>query len=84
MKLRDVDVRNFKGYKETKLQSVLLDFQSREIPVAEGEYKNNISVYATVKASINRFKMNNLVVKMIDKKVYIINKILFEKAVEEV
>lgn len=88
MKYQEVNVTQFRGYKETKLQRLLNDFIQAEIPVAElvweqDEYRNPSSAYSAVKTAINRFKLGNIQVKVIEKRLYLFNTVLYEKALEE-
>ena len=87
MKFKAADLQNFKGYKETKIQRFLNDFAKSEIPVAEvflepGEYKNATSAYSAVKGAIKRFKLQNISARVINKKLYLINHVLYEKALQ--
>ena len=89
MKFREINVKTFKGYKETKIHMVLKDFVNSEIPVAEmiwdeDEYKNATSAYSAVYGAIKRLKLSNISVRVINKKLYIMNNILYEKALQEV
>jgi len=88
MRLQEVDVKTFKGYKETKIRTILKRFAESGITVAEvlvddGEYKNATSAYSALNNSIKRFKMGNISVRCVDKRVYLINLIQFDKELEE-
>lgn len=84
MKYEPVNVKDFKGFKETKLQKVLNDFLRAEIAVAEliwteDEYRNASSAYSAVKAAIKRFKHNNINVRVSEKRLYLFNVLLYEQ-----
>ena len=84
MRFQPVNIKEFKGFKETKLQKVLNDFLRAEIPVAEliwteDEYRNASSAYSAVKAAIKRFKHNNINVRVSDKRLYLFNVLLYEQ-----
>ncbi len=88
MKFEAVSVKDFVGYKETKIQQVLSDFQKSEIPVAEvtidrGEYSSLNSAYSALNSGIKRLKMSNIGVKVKSKRLYLINKVLYEVALKE-
>ena len=87
MKFKAVELRNYKGYKETKIQGFLNEFAASNIPVAEvildeNEYKNATSAYSAVNNAIKRFNMKNISIRVAEKKLYLINKVLYEKALQ--
>ena len=88
MKFKAVGLKEYKGYKETKIQRFLNEFIASDIAVAEvilepQEYSNISSAYSAVNNAIKRFKNANLSVHVKDKKLYLINKFLYEKALKE-
>lgn len=89
MKFTEVDVKKLKGYKETKLQRLIKDFLNAEITVAEltwepEEYKSPSSVQSAVNSAIKRFKTANVKCQSVDKKVFLINTLLYEQEIREV
>ena len=87
MKFKQVDVNTFKGYKETKIQKTLADFIDQNIPVAEvvldeGEYKSISSAYSAIKSGINRMKHGNIETRVKNKRLFLINNVLYESAVD--
>lgn len=88
MRFEAVNVKDFVGYKETKIQQVLNDFKNSEIAVAEvtidnGEYSNISSAYSALNSGIKRLKHGNIGVKVKNKKLYLINQVLYESALKE-
>lgn len=89
MKFKAVDLKEYKGYKETKIQRFINEFIESNIAVAEVilepmEYKNVTSAYSAVNNAVKRFKTGNISVHVKDKKLYLINTILYEKALKEI
>lgn len=89
MKFKAADLRTFKGYKETKIQKLLNDFVASNIAVAEvffevGEYKNTTSAYSAVNGAIKRFKMQNISARVVNKKLYLINQVLYAEALKSI
>ena len=87
MKFQAVDINTLKHYKNTKMLVVLKSFMESEIPAAEvimeeGEYSSVSSAQSALNTAIKRFKMQNITCKSINKKLYLINNILFERAVK--
>ena len=87
MKFKAADLQTFKGYRETKIQRLLNDFAASNIAVAElfleqGEYKNISSAYSAVNNAIKRFKMKNISARVANKKLYIINQVLYAEALK--
>lgn len=87
MEFKAVKVEDFKGYKKTKVQQFIKDFSNSGLAVAEiiwheKEYKDYASVQSSVSTTIKKMKKSNLKVKAIDKRVYLINKIVYEQEVK--
>ena len=87
MRLKPIDVENFKGYRKTKLQKFIIDFIDSGIAVAEvvwieGDYKSYGSVQSSLTTSIKKMNKTGIQVKAIDRRVYLINKALYEREVE--
>ena len=87
MKFKEVNVNTFKGYKETKIQRTLAEFIKAEIAVAEvileeGEYRSVSSAYSALNSGIKRMNHANVAVKVKEKRLYLINKLLYDEAVE--
>lgn len=87
MRLKPIDVENFKGYRKTKLQKFIIEFIESEIAVAEvvwneGDYKTYSSLQSSLATSIKKMKKSNIKVKAIDRRLYLINKVLYEREVE--
>ena len=87
MKFKEVNVNTFKGYKETKIQRTLAEFIKAEIAVAEvileeGEYRSVSSAYSALNSGIKRMNLANVAVKVKEKRLYLINKLLYDEAVE--
>lgn len=87
MKLKPIDVENFKGYRKTKLQKFIIDFVESGLAVAEvvwneGDYKTYGSVQSSLATSIKKMNKSGIQVKAIDRRVYLINKVLYEREVE--
>lgn len=83
VKFTKVDVKTFKEYKETKIVRVLNEFKKSDIAVAEitweeGEYRNATSAYSAVKNAIKRMKLGNISVRVSDKRLYLINNIIYD------
>lgn len=88
MKFEEVSVKEYVGYKETKIQQVLNDFKHSEIAVAEvtidkGEYSSLNSAYSALNSGIKRLKLGNISAKVKNKKLYLINQVLYETALKE-
>lgn len=89
MKFKEVNINTFKGYKETKIQRILAEFVDAEIPVAEvileeGEYRSVSSAYSAMKSGIKRMKQGNIEVKVKQKRLYLLNKLLYDEAIENI
>ena len=87
MRLKPIDVENFKGYRKTKLQKFIIDFVESGLAVAEvvwneGDYKTYGSVQSSLATSIKKMNKSGIQVKAIDRRVYLINKALYEQEVE--
>ena len=87
MKLKPIDVENFKGFRKTKLQRFIVEFIESGLAVAEviwneGDYKTYSSVQSSLATSIKKMNKSGIQVKAIDRRVYLINKALYEKEVE--
>ena len=87
MRLKPIDVENFKGYRKTKLQKFIIDFIDSGIAVAEvvwneGDYKTYASVQSSLATSVRKMNKSGIAVKAIDRRVYLINKALYEQEVE--
>lgn len=87
MKFKEVNINTFKGYKETKIQRILAEFVDAEIAVAEvileeGEYRSVSSAYSAINSGISRMKQGNIAVKVKEKRLYLINKLLYDQAIE--
>ena len=72
-----------KRYHQTKILAVLNEFIKAEIPMAliipeEGEYVNSASIQASVNRSIKRFHLDHVQAKCINKKVYLVNTLLWK------
>lgn len=84
MNLEKVDYRTLKGYKKTKLQSLLEEFIALETPCVkvnckENEYASFSSAAASLYQAAKKFKMDNIKVKIIEGQVYIFNTLLVEE-----
>lgn len=84
MNLEKVDYRTLKGYKKTKLQSLLEEFIALETPCVkvnckENEYASSSSAAASLYQAAKKFKMDNIKVKIIEGQVYIFNTLLVEE-----
>lgn len=89
MKFREVNINQFKGYKETKIQVVLKQFVESGIPIAEvlledGEYKNVTSAYSAINGAVKRLRLPNVTVRVSNKKLYLINNMLYETAIKDI
>lgn len=87
MKLKPIAVENFKGYRKTKLQKFIIEFIESEIPVAEvvwneGDYKTYSSLQSSLATSIRKMNKTNIKVKAMDRRLYLINKVLYDREVE--
>ena len=87
MKLKPIAVNDFKGYRKTKLQKFIIDFIESELPVAEviwseNDYKTYASLQSSLATSIRKMNKSGIQVKAIDRRVYLINKALYEMEVE--
>ena len=89
MKFEAVNVKEYSGYKETKIQRVINEFKQSQIPVAEvtiehGEYSSLNSAYSALNSAIKRLKLsNNLSARVKQKRLYLINNVLYESALKE-
>ena len=87
MRLKPIAVNDFKGFRKTKLQKFIIDFIDSGEAVAEviwneGDYKTYTSVHSSLGSSIKKMNKSGIQVKAIDRRVYLINKALYEKEVE--
>ena len=87
MRLKPIAVNDFKGFRKTKLQKFIIDFIDSGIAVAEvlwneGDYKTYSSVQSSLATSIKKMNKSGIQVKAIDRRVYLINKALYEREVE--
>ena len=89
MKFEAVNVKDYVGFKETKLQRFLSDFNKAQIPVAEviiehGEYSSLNSAYVALNCAIMRLHLNNnITARVKQKRLYLINNVLYESASKE-
>lgn len=87
MRLKPIAVNDFKGFRKTKLQKFIIDFIDSGISVAEviwneNDYKTYSSLQSSLTSSIKKMNKSGIQVKAIDRKVYLINKVLYEREVE--
>ena len=87
MRLKPIAVNDFKGFRKTKLQKFIIDFIDSGEAVAEviwneGDYKTYTSVHSSLGSSIKKMNKSGIQVKAIDRRVYLINKALYEREVE--
>lgn len=88
MKLKPVAVENFKGFRKTKLQKFIIEFIESGAAVAEvlwneSDYKTYSSVQSSLATSIKKMNKSNIKVKAIDRRIYLINNVLYEQEVEK-
>lgn len=87
MKLKPIAVEDFKGYRKSKLQKFIVDFIESGAAVAEviwneGDYKTYSSLQSSLATSIKKMNKSGIKVKAIDRRIYLINKALYEREVE--
>lgn len=87
MKLKPIDVENFRGYRKTKLQKFIIEFIESGAAVAEviwneGDYKTYGSLQSSLGTSIRKMNKTGIQVRAIDRRIYLINKALYEREVE--
>ena len=83
MKFERVNPNEF-GFKKTKLLKLLQCFSKSEIAIAEikdweNEYVNHASMQGSVVRAIKLYKMTNIECRSKEKRVYLINKLLYER-----
>lgn len=87
MKLKPIAVEDFKGYRKSKLQKFIVDFIESGAAVAEviwneGDYKTYGSLQSSLGTSIRKMNKTGIQVRAIDRRIYLINKALYEREVE--
>lgn len=87
MKLKPIAVNDFKGYRKTKLQKFIIEFIDSGLAVAEviwneNDYKTYSSLQSSLTSSIKKMNKSGIQVKAIDRRIYLINKVLYEREVE--
>jgi len=87
MKLKPIAVEDFKGYRKTKLQKFIIQFIDSGAAVAEviwneNDYKTYSFLQSSLTSSIKKMNKSGIKVKAIDRRIYLINKALYEREVE--
>lgn len=87
MRLKPIAVNDFKGFRKTKLQKFIIEFIESGAAVAEviwneNDYKTYSSLQSSLTSSIKKMNKSGILVKAIDRRVYLINKALYEREVE--